>query len=68
MDETQRRVDEIRKESTELENHIIDQFIEGKMTRRDLMRRGYLPYRPPARDRRESLPAAFSPQMQGSHS
>jgi peptide/nickel transport system substrate-binding protein len=40
MDETQRRVDEIRKESTELENHIIDQFIEGKMTRRDLMRRG----------------------------
>jgi peptide/nickel transport system substrate-binding protein len=40
MDETQRRVDEIRKESTELENHIIDQFVEGKMTRRDLMRRG----------------------------
>jgi peptide/nickel transport system substrate-binding protein len=40
MDETQRRVDEIRKESSELENHIIDQFIEGKMTRRELMRRG----------------------------
>jgi len=40
MDETQRRVDEIRKESTELENHIIDQFIEGKLTRRDFVRRG----------------------------
>jgi peptide/nickel transport system substrate-binding protein len=39
-DETQRRVDEIRKESSELENHIIDQFIEGKITRRDLVRRG----------------------------
>jgi peptide/nickel transport system substrate-binding protein len=40
MDETQRRVDEIRKESSELESHIIDQFIEGKLTRRDFVRRG----------------------------
>ncbi len=40
MDETQRRVDEIRNESSELENHIIDQFIEGKITRRDFVRRG----------------------------
>jgi peptide/nickel transport system substrate-binding protein len=40
MDETQRRVDEIRKESSELENHIIDQYIEGKLTRRDFVRRG----------------------------
>jgi peptide/nickel transport system substrate-binding protein len=40
MDETQRRVDEIRKESSELENHIIDQLIEGKITRRDFVRRG----------------------------
>jgi peptide/nickel transport system substrate-binding protein len=40
MDETQRRVDEIRHESSELENHIIDQFIEGKLTRRDFVRRG----------------------------
>jgi peptide/nickel transport system substrate-binding protein len=40
MDETQRRVDEIRKDSSELENHIIDQFIEGKITRRDFVRRG----------------------------
>ena len=40
MDETQRRVDEIRKESSELENHFIDQLIEGKITRRDFVRRG----------------------------
>jgi peptide/nickel transport system substrate-binding protein len=40
MDDTQRRVDEIRKDSSELENHIIDQFIEGKITRRDFVRRG----------------------------
>jgi len=40
MDETQRRVDEIRKDSSELESHIIDQFIEGKITRRDFVRRG----------------------------
>jgi peptide/nickel transport system substrate-binding protein len=40
MDETQRRVDEIRKGSSELENHIIDQLIEGKITRRDFVRRG----------------------------
>jgi peptide/nickel transport system substrate-binding protein len=40
MDETQRRVEEIRKQSSELENHIIDQLIEGKITRRDFVRRG----------------------------
>jgi len=40
MDETQRRVDEIRKERSELENHIIDQYIDGKITRRDFVRRG----------------------------
>jgi peptide/nickel transport system substrate-binding protein len=40
MDETQRRVDEIRRERSELENHIIDQYIDGKITRRDLLRRG----------------------------
>ena len=40
MDETQRRVDEIRKERSEVENHIIDQFVEGKITRRDFVRRG----------------------------
>jgi peptide/nickel transport system substrate-binding protein len=40
MDETQRRVDEIRKERSEVENHIIDQYVEGKITRRDFVRRG----------------------------
>jgi peptide/nickel transport system substrate-binding protein len=40
MDETQRRVDEIRRERSELENHIIDQYVEGKITRRELIRRG----------------------------
>jgi len=40
MDETQRRVDEIRKERSELENHIIDQYVDGRITRRDFVRRG----------------------------
>jgi peptide/nickel transport system substrate-binding protein len=40
MDETQRRVDEIRKERSELENHIIDQYIDGRITRREFVRRG----------------------------
>jgi peptide/nickel transport system substrate-binding protein len=40
MDETQRRVDEIRKERSEVENHIIDQYVEGKITRRDFVRHG----------------------------
>ncbi|HWB56806.1 MAG TPA: ABC transporter substrate-binding protein [Gaiellaceae bacterium] len=40
MDETQRRVDEIRGDSSELENHLIDEFVYGKISRRDLIRRG----------------------------
>jgi peptide/nickel transport system substrate-binding protein len=40
MDETQRRVDELRKDRSELENHIIDEYIDGKITRRDFVRRG----------------------------
>jgi peptide/nickel transport system substrate-binding protein len=40
MDETQRRVDEIRGESSELENHLIDEFVYGKISRRELIRRG----------------------------
>ena len=40
MDETQRRVDEVRRERSELENHLIDEYVEGKITRRELMRRG----------------------------
>jgi peptide/nickel transport system substrate-binding protein len=39
MDETRRRVDEIRKERSELENHIIDEYVDGKITRRDFVRR-----------------------------
>jgi peptide/nickel transport system substrate-binding protein len=40
MDETQRRVDEIRKERSELENHLIDEYAWGKISRRDFVRRG----------------------------
>ena len=40
MDETQRRVDEVRRESTELENHLIDEYVHRKISRRELMRRG----------------------------
>jgi peptide/nickel transport system substrate-binding protein len=40
MDETQRRVDEIRKERNELENHLIDSYKAGKLTRREFIRRG----------------------------
>jgi peptide/nickel transport system substrate-binding protein len=40
MDDTQRRVDAIRKDSTELENHLIDQLSDGKITRREFVRRG----------------------------
>ena len=40
MDDTQRRVDAIRKERSELENHIIDEYSAGKITRREFVRRG----------------------------
>jgi peptide/nickel transport system substrate-binding protein len=40
MDETQRRIDEVRRESTELENHLIDEYVSGSITRRELVRRG----------------------------
>jgi peptide/nickel transport system substrate-binding protein len=40
MDETQRRLDEVRGKRTELENHLIDEYAGGKITRRELMRRG----------------------------
>ncbi|MEO8290259.1 MAG: ABC transporter substrate-binding protein [Gaiellaceae bacterium] len=40
MDETQSRVDAIRKERSELENHIIDEYSAGKITRREFVRRG----------------------------
>ena len=40
MDETQRRVDEIRTERSELENHLIDEYAWGKISRREFVRRG----------------------------
>ncbi|MGH3010462.1 MAG: ABC transporter substrate-binding protein [Gaiellaceae bacterium] len=40
MDETQRRVDEVRRERSEIENHLIDEYVFGKITRRELVRRG----------------------------
>ena len=40
MDDTQREVDEIRKERSEVENHIIDEYAAGRLSRRDFVRRG----------------------------
>jgi peptide/nickel transport system substrate-binding protein len=40
MDETQRRVDDVRRASSELENHLIDEYSAGKITRREFVRRG----------------------------
>jgi peptide/nickel transport system substrate-binding protein len=36
----QRRVDEVRRERSELENHIIDEYRAGKISRREFVRRG----------------------------
>jgi peptide/nickel transport system substrate-binding protein len=40
MDETQHRVDEVRRERSELENHLIDEYGAGKISRREFVRRG----------------------------
>src|SRR5918995_6274770 len=40
MDETQRRVDEIRHRSSEMENHLIDSYRKGGIDRREFVRRG----------------------------
>jgi peptide/nickel transport system substrate-binding protein len=40
MDETQRRVDEIRYRSSEMENHLIDTYRKGGIDRREFVRRG----------------------------
>ncbi len=40
MDEIQRRVDEIRGRSSGLENHLIDEYSAGKISRREFIRRG----------------------------
>jgi peptide/nickel transport system substrate-binding protein len=39
-DETSRRVDAIRADRSELENHLIDEYSAGRLSRRDFMRRG----------------------------
>src|SRR3954466_4732997 len=40
MDETQRRVDAIRAQRNEIENHVIDEFVAGRLSRREFIRRG----------------------------
>jgi peptide/nickel transport system substrate-binding protein len=40
MDETQHRVDEVRRQRSEVENHLIDEYGAGKITRREFVRRG----------------------------
>ena len=40
MDEKQRRLDEVRRERSELENHVIDSYAAGKISRREFVRRG----------------------------
>src|SRR5918995_315811 len=40
MDEVQRRVDEIRHRSSEMENHLIDTYRKGGIDRREFVRRG----------------------------
>lgn len=40
MDETQRQVDEVRRQRSELENHLIDEYGAGKISRREFVRRG----------------------------
>jgi peptide/nickel transport system substrate-binding protein len=39
-DEIQRRVDEIRSQRSEIENHVIDEYSSGYIGRREFMRRG----------------------------
>jgi peptide/nickel transport system substrate-binding protein len=40
MDETQRRVDAIRARRNEIENHVIDEYVAGRISRREFIRRG----------------------------
>jgi peptide/nickel transport system substrate-binding protein len=39
-DETTRRVDTVRRRSSELENHLIDEYSAGRISRREFVRRG----------------------------
>ena len=40
MGESERRVDEVRRERSELENHVIDEYAAGRISRREFVRRG----------------------------
>jgi peptide/nickel transport system substrate-binding protein len=40
MDPNQRRLDDFRQRSTDLENHLIDELVAGKISRREFIRRG----------------------------
>jgi peptide/nickel transport system substrate-binding protein len=40
MDDNQRRLDAIRRGSDENENHVIDEFVAGRLSRGDFLRRG----------------------------
>jgi peptide/nickel transport system substrate-binding protein len=40
MEADHRRLDLVRQRSTDLENHVIDEFLAGRLTRRDFLRRG----------------------------
>ncbi len=40
MDETQRRVDAVRARSGEIDNHLIDTYATGRISRREFVRRG----------------------------
>ena len=42
MKERQRRVDNIRRQSSETQNHLIDEYSAGKLSRREFIRRGTL--------------------------
>jgi peptide/nickel transport system substrate-binding protein len=40
MDANHHGLDRVRRRSSELENHVIDEFLAGRLTRRDFLRRG----------------------------
>ena len=40
MEPDHRRLDQVRQRSTEVENHLIDELVAGRLTRRDFLRRG----------------------------
>ena len=42
MEADHRRLDRVRQRCTEVENHVIDEFVGGRLTRRDFLRRGAL--------------------------